>query len=298
MDAAVMTTSPTVAEALEIARRRLLAAGVSEARADAEVLLAYALGTTRTGLVLAARRALDGATASAFEALVARREAREPLQHLTGTREFWSLDFAVDRRALVPRPETEVVVETALALGARARSVLDVGTGSGVVATVLARELPAATVWASDVDAEALALARSNTGRLAPRVRLLRADLLGAFRDDAFDLVVSNPPYVGEDELRGLAPEVRDHEPRRALVAGADGLAVLRALVGETPRVLRAGGWLVMEVGAGQAPAVRDCIARAGRYGAPRTVCDPAGIERVVAAERHAEERGRTWTAS
>jgi release factor glutamine methyltransferase len=289
----------SVAGALAAAVARLAAAGVAEPRADAEVLLAHALGTTRAGLVVAARRPLAPAPAATFAALLARRAAREPLHYLVGEREFWSLPFAVDRRVLVPRPETELLVETALRLAPGARRVLDVGTGSGVVAAAVARERPAARVWAVDREAGALAVARANLARHAPGVALVRGDLVAAFRAAAFDLVVSNPPYCAAAELAGLEPEVRDHEPRAALVAGRDGLAALRALLADAPRVLEPGGWLVLELGAGQAPAVRAAAAAEGGWVAPETVRDAAGIERVFAARRReGAGRRRTWTRS
>jgi release factor glutamine methyltransferase len=292
MGAAAVVVS--VADALAAAVARLAAAGVGEPRADAEVLLARALGTTRAGLVLAARRPLPDAAVRDVAALVARRTAREPLHHIVGEREFWSLPFVVDRRVLVPRPESELLVETALRLAPGARRILDVGTGSGAVAAALARELPAARVCASDVSADALAVARVNLARHAPRVVLWRGDLLAPLRPAAFDLVVANPPYVADAELAGLEPEVRDHEPRLALAAGPDGLAVLRALVAEAPRVLVPGGWLVVEMGAGQAPAV-DRLARAsGRWVRVEVARDHAGIERVLAARRG----GDGWTRS
>jgi release factor glutamine methyltransferase len=233
---------------------------------------------------------------AAFEALVARRAAREPVFYLTGEREFWSLSLAVDPRVLIPRPETELLVETACRLGRGARRVLDAGTGSGAVAAALARELPAAEVWASDREPGALAVARANLSRLAPRVRLVRADWLAAFACGAFDLVVANPPYVAVPELPGLAPEVRDHEPAAALRAGPDGLAALRVLVAEAPRVLRAGGWLVVEMGIGQAPAIADAVRWDGRWGRPTSYRDHAGIERVAAVR--VEERKAGWTRS
>jgi release factor glutamine methyltransferase len=285
----------TVGQALAAAVARLEAAGVAEARADAEVLLARTLGTTRTGVVLAARRPLPDAAAVALEAVVARRAAREPLQHIVGEREFWSLPFAVDRRVLVPRPETECVVETALRVAPGARRVLDVGTGSGVIAAALARGWPAARVWASDVSADALAVARVNLARHAPGVALVRGDLLAPFGAGAFDVVVSNPPYVADGELAGLAPEVRDHEPRVALAAGPDGLAALRALVADAPRVLAPGGWLVVEMGAGQAARVRRSAEATGRYAAVEVWRDLAGIERVLVAR---EGRGAGWIRS
>jgi release factor glutamine methyltransferase len=284
----------TVGGALEAAIARLAAAGVPEPRADAEVLVAHALGTTRTGLVVAARRPLPPRAAVVLEELLARRAAREPLSYVVGGREFWSLTLSVDRRVLVPRPETELVVETALRLAPGAQRILDVGTGSGAVAVALARELPAARVWASDVDGAALAVARDNLARLAPGVALVRGDLVAPFGDCAFDLVVSNPPYVADAELAGLEPEVRDHEPRVALAAGTDGLAALGRLIAEAPRVLAAGGWLVLEMGAGQAAAVRSIVEETGRYAGVEEVRDHAGIARVLAAR---EGRG-VWTRS
>jgi release factor glutamine methyltransferase len=283
-----------VGEALAAAVGRLSVAGVPDPRADAEVLLAHALGTSRAGVVAAAKHPLPARAAAALEPLIARRLAREPLQYVIGEREFWSLPFRVDGRVLVPRPETELVVETALRLAPDAQRVLDVGTGSGALAAALARELPGALVSASDVAAGALAVARGNLGRHAPGVGLVRADLLGAFRDGAFDLVVSNPPYVADRELAALAPEVRDFEPRVALAGGPDGLAVVHALVAGAPRVLAPGGWLVSEIGAGQEEAVCRIVEDTRRFVMVEVVRDHAGIERVIAAR---EGRG-AWTRS
>ena len=280
---------PTVGTALAAAAARLAAAGVAEAQANAEVLLAHALGTTRTGLVLAARRTLAGGAAVRYETLVARAAAREPVHYLVGEREFWSMPFAVDPRVLIPRPVTELLVETALRVAPGARRICDVGTGSGAIAAALARERPEAVVWASDCDRGALAVARTNLAEHAPRVRLVCADLVSAFRPGAFDLVVANLPYVSDAELPTLAPEVRDHEPRLALSGGADGLVVLRRLLSAVPTVLAPGGWLVVECGRGQAPGVRHALAAGGRFAEPAVVRDGDGIERVMAAAR----RGR-----
>src|SRR5438093_3926468 len=284
----------TVGDALAAAVACLAAAGVPEPRADAEVLLARALDTTRVGLVVAARRPLPETAAPDFAALVARRAAREPLPYSVGEREFWPLPLAVDRRVLVPRPETELVVEPALRLAPAARRVLDVGTGSGAIAAALARELPAARVWASDVDTGALAVARANLARQAPGVALVCGDLLAPFRTAAFDLVAANPPYVADAELGGLAPEVRDHEPRVALAAGPDGLAALGRLMAEAPRVLAPGGWLVVEVGAGghdRDPGGRRARGRGGgervqERGAAAPLRDPAHARALGGAER------------
>jgi len=276
--------SATIRDALVDATARLAAAGVPEPRADAEVLLAHAVGADRTALVMRAGDAIDRGATAAFEGVLRRREAREPVAYVLGTREFWSLDFAVDRRVLVPRPETEILVATALRLAPRARSVLDVGTGSGAIAVALARELAGATVVASDRSEPALAVAAANRARLAPKVGLVQGNVLAPFRAGAFDLVVANPPYCAEGTV--VQAEVRDWEPSAALYAGPEGLDVLDALIASAPRVLRAGGWLVVEIGAGQRDAVVARVRRTSAFGRIDVADDYAGIARVVAAER------------
>jgi release factor glutamine methyltransferase len=282
-----LAAAATVREALAAAMARLAAAGVPEPRADAEVLLAHALGVERAALVVRGREAIEAASAVRFEALLARRARREPTAYIVGAREFWSLPIAVDRRVLVPRPETELVVATALRVAPRARRVLDVGTGSGAVAIALARELATARVVASDREAPALAVAAANASRLAPRIGLVRADLLAGFRTAAFDLVVSNPPYCVAGAV--VQVEVRDWEPATALYAGPDGLDALTALAVEAPRVLAPGGWLVCEIGVGQAAAVGERLRAGGRYDRIEVERDLAGIERVVAARTRRE---------
>ena len=279
---AVATTS-TVRDTLAAAADRLAAAGVPEPRADAEVLLAWVLGVDRTALVVRAREALREAAATRYEAVLRRRVAREPTAYITGEREFWSLPVLVDRRVLVPRPETETLVATALRVAPHARRVLDLCTGSGAVAVALARELQGATVVASDRFAPALAVAATNRTRLAPRVALVQADLVAPFRDAAFDLVVANPPYCAEGSV--VQAEVRDWEPTTALYAGPDGLDVVLAVVERAARVLRPGGWLVMEMGCGHAAVVTDRARASGRYARIEVAQDYAGIDRVVALE-------------
>jgi release factor glutamine methyltransferase len=216
------TMDVTIRDALADAVARLVPAGVPEPRADAEVLLAHALDAERAALIVRAREPLPARAAARFEESVRRRLAREPVAYITGEREFWSLPFRVDRRVLIPRPETETLIATALRLAPQARRVLDVCTGSGVVAVTLARELSHASVTASDRFAPALAVAAENRARLAPRVGLLQGDLLAPFRAGAFDLVVANPPYCAEGTV--VQAEVRDWEPATALYAGPDGL--------------------------------------------------------------------------
>jgi release factor glutamine methyltransferase len=288
-------TPTTIGQGLARAVARLRAAGVPEPEADAQVLAGLALGTSRASVIAWARDPLPSACAVRLEAALRRRERREPLAYVVGEREFWSLAIAVDRRVLIPRPETELLVEIARRVAPGARSVLDCGTGSGAIAVALATELPRARVWASDRSLDALAVAAANVGRHAPRVCLVGGDLLGAFRAGAFDLVVSNPPYCAERELAGLEPDIRDFEPRQALAGGRDGLDVLRALVGDAARILTPGGWLLLEVGAGQAGVVQGFLETDGRYTSIVVENDHAGIPRVVGAGRRREG---TWTAS
>lgn len=272
----------TIGSVLTAATARLAAAGVPEPRADAEVLLAHVLNVSRTTLFVRTQTPL--ADTAAFDALLARRVTREPVFQIIGEREFWSLPFAVDRRVLTPRPETELLVEIACRLAPGARRVLDAGTGSGCIAVAVAQVLPAAEVWAVDRSADALAVAQHNCGRLAPGVGLVRGDWLAAFRAGVFDLVIANPPYIRADALAGLDPEVRAFEPLDALVSGRDGLDALRHLLSDAPRVLAPGGWLVCEIGADQGPAMTD-LARgwAGRFDDVRCLHDHAGLDRVVA---------------
>jgi release factor glutamine methyltransferase len=285
----------SIGQALARAVRRLRAAGVPEPDADAQVLLAHVLGTSRTGLIAAARDPLPAEAARRVEEVLRRRERREPVAYIVGEREFWSLPIAVDRRVLVPRPETELLVEVARRLAPDARCVLDCGTGSGAIAAALATELGGARVCASDRSLHGLAVAAVNTARHAPHVRLVGGDLLAPFRDAAFDLVVSNPPYCTDDELATLEPEIRDFEPRVALAAGTAGLDVLHALIADGARVLVPGGWMLLEVGAGQADRVRGVFERDLRYTSVVVEHDHAGIARVVGARRR---RVGTWTAS
>jgi release factor glutamine methyltransferase len=285
----------TVGDALAAAIARLRAADVPEPEADAQVLLALALATSRAGVIAASRDAIRPAAAARFEAALRRRERREPVAYIAGEREFWSLPLAVDGRVLIPRPETELLVELACRLAPGARVVLDCGTGSAALAVALAQELRGARLWASDRSRDALDVARRNVARHAPHVALVAANLLAAFRDDTFDLVVANPPYCAAHEIAALAPEVRDFEPRQALAGGADGLDVLRALVADAARVLAPGGWLLLEVGAGQAGSVRRALEADGRYEDIVVADDAAAIPRALGARRRREG---TWTAS
>jgi release factor glutamine methyltransferase len=272
-----------VREALEGAITAFTAAGVETPRLDAEVLLAHVLGVDRARLLTDRELSVEGAAVRPFQDAVRRRAVeREPVAYITGWRGFRNLDLRVDPRVLIPRPETELLVEVALGLPEGA-AVLDVGTGSGAVALALWQERPDLEVTGSDVSEAALQVARANGERLGLEVRWLTADLLDGAPDE-FDAVLSNPPYVAEAERAMLTPEILRHEPPGALFAGADGLAAIRPLVAQLAareRVRTAA----IEVGATQAGAVAELMRSAG-FEAVRAERDLAGIERVVVGER------------
>jgi release factor glutamine methyltransferase len=269
-----------VREALDSAVVALTAAGVDTPRLDAEVLLAHVLGVDRAALVIDRDRAVQGAAVRAFQDAVRRRAFdREPVAYITGAKGFRHLELQVDPRVLIPRPETETLVEAAVEVVPQGARVVDVGTGSGAIALALEDERPDLEVTGTDVSEDALEVARANAARLGLDVAFARADLLAGVGE--FDAVVSNPPYV-EDGAE-LAPEIVRHEPSLALRAGPDGLDVLRALV---PAAAALGAEvLVVEVGAGQAAAVEE-LARGAGLGRAERRRDLAGVERVVIAWR------------
>jgi release factor glutamine methyltransferase len=271
----------TPPEAVRATAHELEAAGVPTARVDAELLVAHVLGKTRSELYLPDGHVSD-ADLRRLRALVARRRTREPLAYVLGEWGFRNLTLAVDPRVLIPRPETEVVVERCLAClrGLEAPRVLDVGTGSGAIALALADERPDARVCATDLSDGALAVARANAARAGLVVDFVRADLFAGVRGP-YDLVVSNPPYVDPGEVDALEPEVRDWEPRGAFV-GRD----LFARIAEGAReVVRSRGWLVLECGDGQAADVKALLEAAG-YVDVAVTRDLGGTERVVEARK------------
>jgi release factor glutamine methyltransferase len=273
---------PGVREALDSALVALQAAQVDTPRLDAEVLLGHALGVDRTTLWLDPDREVTGDAARWFRDAIRRRTVeRVPVAYLVGHKGFRHLDLEVDARVLVPRPETEHLVEALLdvPLGSR---VHDVGTGSGAIALALKHERPDLRVSASDVSPDALAVARENAARLGLDVSFSQGDLLDGV-DPHVDVVVSNPPYVMDGDRTWMAPEVVRHEPGLALFAGADGLRTIRPLV--TQAAATDAELLALEVGAGQAPAVRALVAAAG-FPDVSTVIDLAGHERVVLGRR------------
>jgi release factor glutamine methyltransferase len=274
----------SVREALDSAVIAIAAAGSDTPRLDAEVLLAAALGVDRTALFLDPLREVTGPAVRAFQNAVRRRSAgREPVAYITGRRGFRHIELAVDARVLVPRPETELLVEVGVELLARGARVVDVGTGSGAVALALKDERPDLDIAGTDVSADALAVASGNAARLglAGDVAFVEGDLLAGVGE--VDAVLSNPPYVADGERAALAPEILRHEPARALFAGADGLDVIRRLV---PAAVAAGARLVaIEVGEGQAAAVGALMVQAG-FADVQARRDLAGIERVVIGSR------------
>ncbi|MCX7682234.1 MAG: peptide chain release factor N(5)-glutamine methyltransferase [Anaerolineae bacterium] len=223
-------------------------------RLEAEVLLSHTLGLSRAALLAHPERVLTASQYAAYAALISRRAAGYPLPYLTGRAEFYGLEFEVTPEVLIPRPETELLVELALAL--QPHSVVDVGTGSGCIAVSLAVLLPRVVVYAIDISPAALAVAGRNAERhhVADRVHLLTGDVLSP-RPGPVDLIVSNPPYIPSDECALLPPSVRDYEPRLALDGGPDGLAFIRRLLKEAPTVLRPGGGILIEIGATQGEA-------------------------------------------
>jgi len=299
----------SVAELLAAAVVRLSACGVDSPRLDAEVLLARALGIDRgrLSLLLAGGGgwppggpAVGEAEAAVFRALVRRRALREPLAYITGVKEFWSLDLEVTPDVLIPRPETEILVQEALSQlpPSRAAVVVDVGTGSGAVAIAVAAERPAALVAATDISAPALAVARRNIARhgLASRVFPVQCDLLSAVLPETSRgtvagvemprIVLSNPPYVGLEERDTLMPEVRAHEAHGALFAGAGGLEVIERLIPQAAVVLSHGEWLMMEVASTHAAEVASILSATGAWDEVSVRNDYAGLPRVARARR------------
>jgi release factor glutamine methyltransferase len=302
---------------------------VQEPRASAEVLLAHVLGLSRLDLYLRYDQPLSPAELARFRQLVVRRRAGEPVAYLTGHKEFWSLDFLVTSKVLIPRPETEVLVAAALQAAKGIEEIvgagltpaptgkadqlpqkrepeessplpasrpqpgppwgLEIGVGSGAVVVALARELPQWRWAALDLSGAALDLARENARRHAvgERLRLLQADLVSAFRPGGhFALVVANLPYVPRGEWERLPADIKDYEPRGALLGGEDGLSVLRPLAGQVHHYLRPGGWLILEVGAGQAGPVLELLQETGAYDRVEAVPDYQGILRVLQGRR------------
>ncbi len=284
-----------VRSALREAIARLNAANVPSHALAAELLLMHTLGRDRAWLYAHPEFELDAATAEKYFELVARRAAGVPTQYLTGKQEFWGLEFDVTPDVLIPRPETEHVIEVALErVGAAHRDdelrIADIGTGSGCIAVALALELPRGEIVATDISAAALSVARRNASRygVAQRIHFAETNLLDAIAGGTrkFDLIASNPPYIPCGDKSTLQREVRAHEPEIALFAGDDGLAVYAPLIRDAADLLRPGGILVLELGYNSLSGVREILDRAGSWSDIRIAHDLAGIPRVISASR------------
>lgn len=291
----------TLREAVEAARARLVAAGLApgDAAIDARVLAGEAFGLDRTALVVRGDETADAAGATRLDAFVGRRLRREPVAYILGRKEFYGRDFLVSPAVLIPRPETELIVDAALARFSRedAIEILDVGTGSGCLAITLALEFPRARVSATDISAAALDVARENARRHGVLARVAFQQVAFAAGVSAIDLLVTNPPYAATADAATIPADVLDFEPYVAVFGGADGLDVIRPLIAEAAAVLArpgqaaaspAGGWLLLECGMGQAAQVEALLRATRRFEAIATIADLQGIPRTVTARRNA----------
>jgi release factor glutamine methyltransferase len=286
----VSTDQPwTVGRLLEWTTGYLQTRGHESAKLEAQLLLAHALGCPRIALYTRYEEVPSESDRTRFRELVQSRVKGQPVAHLLGRKEFFSLEFEVGPTVLVPRPDSEWLVTECLALakGKEAPRVLDVGTGSGCLAVAVAARHKGAVVTASDVSAEALAVARRNADKhkLAERIRFLEGDLLAPLQaDERFDFILSNPPYISSTGLAQLPPEVRDHEPSLALDGGPDGFKVIDRLIAGAPAHLVPGGYLMVEIGFDQEQAARQRFEAHGGYELGKTVHDAAGHPRVMVA--------------
>jgi len=276
-------------EALVQAITHLANRGVESPQLDAELLLARVLGVNRAAVLARPEQRLTPKQLTLYRDLTARRGSREPLAYITGRREFFGLNLMVDHRVLIPRPETELLVERALTIAKRMASpiqIADVGAGSGAIAVSLAVHLPRTTVYALDDSADALEVVAANARRhhVASRVRCLQSDLLSALPKPV-DLIAANLPYVTTEELEQLAPEIRDHEPRTALDGGIDGLALVGRLLATAGPCLRPGGAILLEIGAGQGVAATNLAREFLPKARVQLMQDYAGFDRLVVVE-------------
>lgn len=276
----------TIGEWLRWAGGAFEAEAVHAPRLTAEILLAHALGKDRAHLFAHSREILDTEPAARFGQLVSERFSGKPTQYITGRQEFFGLELRVTRDVLIPRPETELLVEIAIEKSGGGERVVDVGTGSGAIAVAFKANRPNARVIAADISPAALAVAAGNARSLHTRIEFAQCDLLEAFRGARFDMVLSNPPYVPLGDLPGLQREVRDFEPPAALFAGPDGLDCYRHLIRDAPRVLRRGGWLILELGYNSRSAVLEML-RGEEWDEPEIFPDLAGFSRILAVAKH-----------
>jgi release factor glutamine methyltransferase len=286
----------TVLDLLRWTEQRFQKEGLASPRLDAEVLLAETQGVDRVGLYTHFDQPVQAAELVRFRQFIQRRLRREPVAYITGKREFWSLTFEVNPDVLIPRPETEILVAEALKLmpptspPGLIRHLLEIGTGSGAIVTALAKEIPSAQFVATDLSSKAIAVARGNALRhgLHERIRFLQGDLFSPLEEEwKFDLLVTNPPYIPQEALPSLAPEIREFEPRTAWDGGKDGLDFIRRLFQGAVKFLQPQGWLLIEIGAGQDEAVWRIAERTQGLKDLAFVPDLAGIQRVFKAQRN-----------
>ena len=274
----------TYREAYVYGREALLAAEVPDAELDARLLLECVCKTDRQAMLLAPECVLTGEEEMRYRDVIAKRAQRIPLQHITGTQYFMGLEFAVDGRVLVPRPDTEILVEEVLKDGAAGAKVLDLCTGSGCILLSILKYSNSACGTGTDLSEEALAVAQANAERLEIPAAFYRGDLFAALpeTEKGFDIIVSNPPYIETAEIDTLMPEVREHDPYMALDGGTDGLDFYRRIIAEAPQYMAAEGRLYLEIGCTQASAVEALMKKQG-YMEIRTIKDYAGLDRVIA---------------
>jgi len=292
-----MTESWTIKTLLQISTDYLEKKGIESPRLTSEVLLAHQLGVDRVNLYINFDKPLSQIEISGYRDLIKRRLRREPLQYITGIQEFWSLVFAVDKRVLIPRPETELLVETCLShlqetdwRNGRSPRILDLGTGSGILAICLAKELPHARIWATDVSADALDLARQNaeTHGVQGKIEFREGDMWGpvAGQNILFDMILSNPPYVALEDYDNLPAEVRDFEPEKALNGEKGGMKYIEEIIAGSLDFLEPGGWVMIEMDPNQTSKALGLIGTIGGYGKNFRIKDYTHSYRVVAAQR------------
>ena len=284
----------TIIETINRASARLSAHQVDNARWDAELLLCQVLGRDRAWLLAHIQDQIDGQSLRLYERAIDRRAVREPLQYITGRQEFWGHPFKVTPDVLIPRPETEFVVEAALKAVSMAMSpvIIDLCTGSGCIAISLAKELLLAQVFATDRSEQALEVAQENArmNQVADRIRFFAGDLFAPIEEldlrGKVDVIATNPPYIRAGDFAALQPEVRDFEPEMALIAGPLGIEIGAAIIQQAPSFLKQGGTLVMEMGMGQTAELSGIVNDSGNYRSLEIVKDLAGIERVLVARK------------
>jgi len=288
-----MPSSATIAETIKRASEYLRSASVPNDLLDAQTLLAEALGRDRTYLIINYNKILSDQELTGYRALIERRASGEPLQYITGHQEFFGLEFEVTPDVLIPRPETEILIEETIRIVAKSDfsgpAIIDVGTGSGCIAVTLARELVGVRVIATEISTAALEVARRNAARhgMTGRIEFLAANLLAAFAEIPFaDIIISNPPYVARQDIETLQREVRDWEPRMALTDFADGLTFYRRLLADAPARLKPGGYLLCEMGYTQSGAIAAMIDRS-IWSEPQILNDLQGIPRTMVTSKN-----------